>query len=248
MIKPNIQTTIKNLTKSALDLVFPINCVGCGREGEVICESCVDNLRRLEDPYCEICAQPGVEGTCQWCYENPTKLDGIRAPYLFDGPVREAVHRLKYRGWRVAATALGGLMANHLERQRLAGEVLVPVPLHSRRLRSRGYNQSNLLAREIGKRVGLPVHEELLIRTNDSPPQVETRSREDRRNNVLDNFQSPHSVEGRSLILVDDVSTTLHCTSPNTCSSSRWWRSFGSRQSQSCFLFWRQTKTLERFC
>ena len=174
----------------------------------MICASCADNLRKLDDPYCDICAQPGVEGTCQWCYENPTKINGIRAPYLFDGTIREAVHRLKYRGWRVAATELGGLMANYLEQQRLTGELLVPVPLHSKRLRSRGYNQSNLLAKEIGKRVGLPVHEDLLIRSNDSSPQVETRSREDRRSNVLDSFRAPLSVAGRSVILVDDVTTT----------------------------------------
>ncbi len=108
----------------------------------------------------------------------------------------------------MAAPVLGGLMASYLEQQRLSGEVLIPVPLHSRRLRSRGYNQSNLLAREIGKRVGLPVHEESLIRANDSPPQVETRSREDRRSNVADSFQAPLPVVGRSVILVDDVSTT----------------------------------------
>ena len=208
IITPNIHTVIKSLSRSALDLLFPIYCAGCGQEGEVICPTCVDSLRRLEDPFCEICAQPGVDGTCQWCYENPVKIDGIRAPYLFEGPVREAVHRLKYRGWRVAAPILGGLLASYFERQNLPGEILVPVPLHPRRLRSRGYNQSNLLAIEMGKLLDLPVDQSLLVRSEDSQPQVETRSRDDRRRNVANSFHAPNSITSRAVLLVDDVSTT----------------------------------------
>jgi hypothetical protein len=93
---PPIQTTLRNLTRSALDLLFPIHCVGCEKEGEVVCELCVDGLRKLEQPFCDTCAQPGVQGQCGWCQEHPSNINGIRAPYLFEGPVREAVHRLKW--------------------------------------------------------------------------------------------------------------------------------------------------------
>ncbi len=209
---PTIKTTLRSLTRSALDLLFPIHCVGCGEEGDVICASCVDGLKRLEQPYCDTCAQPSVQGQCQWCLDHPSAIDGIRAPYLFEGPLREAVHRLKYRGWRAAAPLLGGLLAGYLEQHslpRLTGDaILVPVPLHPRRLRSRGYNQSNLLAREAGKLLELPVREDLLKRVNDSLPQVEARTREHRRANVAGNFESAAEVAGLSILLVDDVATT----------------------------------------
>ena len=93
---PKIQTALQSLTRSALELLFPIHCLGCGREGDVICASCVDGLRKLDEPFCDVCAQPGAQGKCDWCLENPSDIDGIRAPYLFEGPLREAVHRFKW--------------------------------------------------------------------------------------------------------------------------------------------------------
>jgi predicted amidophosphoribosyltransferase len=93
---PTIRTTLCNLSRSALELLFPIHCVGCGREGKVICETCVDGLRKLEQLYCDTCAHPGVQDQCSWCLEHPSKIEGIRSPYLFEGPARETVHRLEY--------------------------------------------------------------------------------------------------------------------------------------------------------
>jgi ComF family protein len=166
----------------------------------------------LEPPFCDTCAQTNVNGQCQWCLEHPAMIDGIRAPYLFEGPMREAVHRLKYRGGRAAAPMLGGLLAGYLEHHKSpaqpTGQVLVPVPLHPRRLRSRGYNQSHLLAKEAGKLLDMPVRKDLIRRAKDSPPQVEARSREQRRANVAGSFEAAAGVEGLSILLVDDVATT----------------------------------------
>ena len=106
------------------------------------------------------------------------------------------------------APRLGGLLAGYIEKHKLPGDVFVPVPLHSRRLRSRGYNQSNLLAREAGKLLSVPVREDLLNRANDSLPQVEARTREHRRANVSGNFKASADVVGMSVLLVDDVATT----------------------------------------
>ena len=203
-----IRAAVKDTARAALDLLFPINCLGCGKEGSVICVQCAGNLPRLERPYCDICAQPGIDGQCEPCLEHPNEIDGIRAPYLFDGPLREAVHRLKYRGWKAAAPVLGGLMADYLEDRKIPGQALVPVPLHPRRLRGRGYNQSHLLAKETGKMLDIPVRQDLLVRTKDSPPQVETTSSEERRANVAGIFQASPEARGTSVILVDDVTTT----------------------------------------
>ena len=208
IVTTSLHTAFRGLARSALDLLLPLHCVGCRREGDVLCVSCIQGLRRLEEPFCGTCAQPNVNGQCEWCLEHPPKIDGIRAPYQFEGPLREAVHRLKYRGWRVAAPVLGGLLAGYLDRHKLLGQVMVPVPLHSRRLRSRGYNQSHLLAKEAGKLLGMPVREDLVKRQTDSPPQVEAQSREQRRANVAASFVASEEGKGLSILLVDDVATT----------------------------------------
>ncbi len=124
------------------------------------------------------------------------------------GLVRDAVHRFKYGNLRAAAPELGELLAGYLAAHPIAGDVLAPVPLHPRRLRSRGYNQSELLAVELGKLTGLPVEKGLLERRKNTPPQVKAVSRDDRVENVRDSFVCVGDAAGLKVILVDDVSTT----------------------------------------
>ena len=140
-------------------------------------------------------------------------LEGIRAPYLLEGVIRAAVHSFKYRNVRAAAPCLGRLLAKYLAVNPLPGGLLVPVPMHPRKLRQRGYNQAYLLARELGKATGLPVEEKLLHRTRNTPAQVQAVSRRERIENLAGAFACPGNVAGqtlagKSLILVDDVSTT----------------------------------------
>ena len=196
------------LPRLALDLLFPLHCWGCQRQGKLLCDNCIPQLPRLERPYCSLCGKPDSQTKCHWCVEAPLWVDGIRAPFLMEGPIKDGVYSLKYRGVRAAAAELGRLMAQYQAEEPVPGDVIVPVPLHRRRLRERGYNQSALLAREVSKLSGIPNDEGLLVRTKDTPPQVRAVSREQRRSNVEDSFRCPENVEGRALILVDDVATT----------------------------------------
>lgn len=127
---------------------------------------------------------------------------------MLEGVVRDAIHDLKYRNLRAAAPCLGRLLARWLESARVPGEVLVPVPLHRRRLRERGYNQSAMLAREVGKATGLPLVEGALLRVRDSVPQVSLSSRQERARNVDGSFRCGPRMDGAGIILVDDVVTT----------------------------------------
>ena len=174
----------------------------------MLCGDCVGELARVEAPYCSVCAAPGVSGVCQWCLRFPRGFDSLRAPFRFDGALRDAVHRLKYRGERTASGPLGGLMSEYLERNPASVDALVPAPLHPRRLRSRGYNQSALLAREMGRNLDLPVEENLLVRLKNPRPQVETGSPKERRDNVSGNFAGAAGASGLAVLLVDDVATT----------------------------------------
>ena len=199
---------LARLARSAIDLVFPVHCVGCGREGGIVCGECAGGLERLTLPYCRLCAAPGVDGVCRWCQQHPRGFDSLRSPYKFEGAVRDAIHALKYRGVRAAAPDLAGLMVEYLSRNMVPADALVPAPLHPRRLRSRGYNQSALLAREIGRELGLAVREDLLVRVRNARPQVEAQTREERRTNVAGNFSCESDAAGLTLLLVDDVATT----------------------------------------
>jgi len=157
-----------------------MSCVVCHKGVVVLHDHCVDELLRLASSYCRSCADPHQSPVCEWCYTPPSSYESLRAPYLMDGPVRELVHGLKYRNMKAWAPRIAELMADYLSRLSVDPEVLVPVPLHPKRIRERGFNQSELLAKEMGKRLGLPVETGLLARTKDTPAQISTSTQEER--------------------------------------------------------------------
>jgi ComF family protein len=137
-------------------------------------------------------------------------LDGLRACAFHSGPLRQAIHDLKYRDLTALAAPLGQMMASAWAA--LDGnwipQAVVPVPLHPRRQRQRGYNQSALLARELAATLQLPVLDDILQRVKSTVPQVDLDV-EQRRTNVQGAFRcQPGSLAGLSVLLVDDVCTT----------------------------------------
>ena len=204
-----MKTTLARLASYSLDLLSPPpKCSGCGRYGSYICASCEASLPHLVRPYCDLCAQVVSKGRiCRQCLAERLEVDRIRAPFLMEGAIRQSIHNLKYRNVRAVAPSLGALLAQFLEASPVTGNVLVPVPLHRRRLRDRGYNQSALLAREVAVRSGLELREDLLLRTRDMPPHVGLK-REQRILNVEGSFACTGDVQGLRIFLVDDVVTT----------------------------------------
>ena len=194
----------------ALDLLFPPRCVGCGREGSFICYSCCQALPRITPPLCPRCGRPQLSGIlCPGCVSWQADIDGIRSPFRFDGVARQAIHQLKYRNVRTLAVPLAKLLHDYLITNPISGEVLVPVPLHQKRLKERGYNQSSLLAQELGKLTNLPVVDDCLIRLRHAPPQARTSTVDERRSNVAGAFTCPdHRLQDRQVLLIDDVSTS----------------------------------------
>ncbi|HUX48056.1 MAG TPA: ComF family protein [Dehalococcoidia bacterium] len=198
------------LVELVVDSFFPRRCVGCGRLGGFLCPECLGKLPRLSPPLCPNCGRPQASGiVCPDCWQRQTEIDGIRSLFRFDEIIRKAIHQLKYRNLKAISPGLAELLADYLRSNPLPGEVLICVPLHSRRLRERGYNQSNLLARELGERIDLPVIDNCLIRVKQAQPQVRAVDVEERRRNVADAFVCrDERVSGRQIILVDDVCTS----------------------------------------
>jgi len=137
------------------------------------------------------------------------EIDGVRSPFRFEGLMRRAIHELKYKNLKVLDLPLARLLAKYLEDKPLPRDVLVPVPLHPRRLRERGYNQSSLLAQKLGKLADLPVVEGLLLRLRDTPAQARIATAGVRRRNVAEAFTCRDGqLQGEKVLLIDDVCTT----------------------------------------
>ena len=201
---------VAKLKGIAFDFLFPRWCLGCGTEGDFLCHTCRKSLSEITPPICPRCGIPQEDGTlCHACTGWHADIEGIRSPYKFDGVMRQAIHQLKYQNLRALAPPLASLMYDYFTKNILPANALVPVPLHHKRLRERGYNQSGLLAHELGKLANLPVIEDCLIRQKYAPPQARTGNVEERRSNVGNAFTCrDRRIEGKQILLIDDVSTS----------------------------------------
>ena len=167
-------------------------------------------MPRLEEPFCEICANPGTDGICGWCLDKEPEIDQIRAPYLYlpTSPIHKAITLLKYRGIRALAPELADLLIRYMKDSPARFDCIVPVVSHPSRIRRRGYSQAALIAANLGRRLDIPVLEDALTRVRNAPSQLSTRSREQRWDNVQANFASQHDLSGLVILLVDDLVTT----------------------------------------
>ena len=193
-----------------VDLLFPQWCVGCGKQGTFICPDCLRSLPRIEPPLCPRCGRPQFSGIlCPACVRWQAKIDGIRAPFQFSGVIRQAICQLKYQNLRALAPTLARLLQDYLVINPLPREILVPVPLHRKRVKERGYNQSGMLAKELGKLIGLPVIDDCLIRQQHTLPQARTSTVNERQSNVAHAFTCrDQRLRGKQILLIDDVYTS----------------------------------------
>lgn len=198
------------LRQTLLDLVFPPRCVGCRRPDTWLCPECQSDIELITGPLCPCCGRPVAQSDhlCSICRRTADGIDGIRSAAYFEGLLREAIHRFKYRGGQALAQPLGQFMVEHWSDCHIPAEVLIPVPLHSTRLAERGYNQAALLAREMGANMGLPVDTSSLIRTRATALQVDLDPAA-RQENVRGAFRCLNdAMVGRRVVLIDDVCTT----------------------------------------
>ena len=204
----------RQLLWAGLDLIFPPRCGGCGQAGERFCAACLASLQHLGAPLCERCGYPlaaaeRAAGRCAACRrQSGSALMGIRSVAFFEGPLQQALHRLKYKRDMILADSLARVLHDAWQAYALPGDVVVPVPLSAERLRERGYNQAGLLARGFADLSGRSCAPAGLARRRHTSSQVGL-SRAERHENVAGAFAGQaKAVAGRSVILVDDVCTT----------------------------------------
>ena len=205
-----------------MNALFPPRCGGCGQFSlAVFCEKCAPQLRAMDEPCCQCCGRtfdPLAMGAplCTRCREHPPAFERARAAWAFEGPPRAAIHRFKYNRRFSLAPRLARLIiqtpAARVLIEQWQPHCLVPVALHASRARARGFNQSALLARELGALYDLPALD-LLRRTRRTPPQVGLDLKS-RRHNVREAFVVDeklwlqHNLAGARILLIDDVFTT----------------------------------------
>ena len=192
-----------------LNLLFPVTCCVCPAQVQErrwggACPDCWSSLIPLEPPFCPQCGDPApaIEGLCGACRKGEHAFDFARSPLLFTRTLREIIHHLKYSDRVSLANPLGGILKECLIRENFCGELVVPVPLHRSRQRSRGFNQAELMA----SRLGRPMNTRLLRRRKNTPSQTGL-TRNQRRQNLAGAFEVLEPVRG-SVIVVDDVYTT----------------------------------------
>ena len=200
------------MVDAILNLLFPLACILCKsqirqRRWGPVCPPCWGRMKRLEHPFCSQCGMPApfIEGLCGSCRIGEHAFDFARSSLVFNDPLREIIHHLKYSDRVSLANPLGTLLCECLEQEPFQGHVVFPVPLHRKRERRRGYNQANLIAESL-KRLNRTVDTTTLFRRKNTPSQTGlSRSQRTR------NLEGAFGVRGHvpeCVIVVDDVFTT----------------------------------------
>ncbi|HRY63026.1 MAG TPA: ComF family protein [Patescibacteria group bacterium] len=201
-----------------LDLLFPIECLGCGGENDWLCQECLAKIKYKKIEQCVVCKETTVFGQTHTSCREKTALDGmIVAAEWEDKILQEAIHKYKYNFVQGLAEPLSKILIQKIKRlEQLAlwqGQkiVLMPVPLHKKRYHWRGFNQAALLAARVAKYFGWETQDLVLKRERYTKPQAKLKKEERERNMVgafgASAITSEHASE-TVVILVDDVVTT----------------------------------------
>lgn len=196
---------LRRAGRGLLDLLFPPACYGCHKPGVLLCSTCLAAIEPPPQRACLRCGAPAVVDYCSAC--RPSPLDGVISLAVFQPPLQPAIHAFKYAGISGLAAPLAACMAEAWPRTGLSADAFVPVALHARRIRERGYNQAALLVRELAAATGLRDGDGWVQRRRDTRPQVGLGQAE-RRANVADAFSADPCVAGQAIVLIDDVCTT----------------------------------------
>jgi ComF family protein len=211
------------LATTVLDLIFPALCPVCeaslgpGRR-DPLCGKCWDAIARIEPPYCATCGAPFMGFSerelaprpfpCAQCSAEPPPYEYARSAARYEGPLRDALHAFKFSGRRALARPLADLLLEQCGGALPGGiAAVVPVPLARDREYLRGFNQAQLLAEHVARRLGAPLEPRWLARVRETRPQSDLAAAE-RRANVRGAFQASRAVDGRDVLVVDDVFTT----------------------------------------
>lgn len=207
---------LQQAAETAVTFLYPARCRVCeqliGLESvPYLCNACWQAIRFVEPPWCDICGSPDVTWVCDGCAMNPPQYGKLRTIAFYEAALQAAIHLFKFEKRKVLVKPLIQLITAHMPSDCTVAEYdfILPVPIHKKRLRERGFNQATLLANGIAATVGVPVVTDVLVRHMNTSPQS-SLDRDARQTNILGAFELRRSkvVWGKRLLVIDDVFTT----------------------------------------
>lgn len=215
---------LSKLKNWAMDVLFPRYCLGCQTEGFYICYDCFKNLPVNTGIACFICGRRSPDGrVCRQCQKRfHPPLNGILVASNWNNILlKELIHNYKYNfvkelGGPLAQVAINFLTVNNFNNLYLRELLIMPVPLHKKRLVWRGFNQAEILAKKISDNFSLKIRSDIIYRTRHSLPQADIADRKNRKNNIKNSFAltkefsdvENNFLKNKIIILIDDVATT----------------------------------------
>ena len=217
---------LRRFTRKANYRLLPGACLLCGLNPSDhidLCSSCINNLPRL-GIHCPLCANPlNAAHICGRCLQKPPAFTQVRAPFLYQPPIDQLLHRFKFSGQLAAGKVLSQLLITHISRlvengQCTLPDAIVPIPLHWKKRFSRGFNQSKEIAQAVSQYFKIPCHQHALTRITHTQSQRQLPYAK-RQSNLKQAFAlhkgkrlfSPtagESLSGKRIVLIDDVLTT----------------------------------------
>lgn len=206
---------LKKIKQFLLNLFFPKVCFGCHKEGSWLCEDCISTLDIQNWSLCPVCQKRVLDfKTCKSCRPK-TNLTALFTPLSYQNPlIKKVIHYFKYEPFiKELVQPLSHIIISHLNLIECPildkNFILIPVPLYKSRLRWRGYNQSEELARELSNTLQIPIETDLLVKEKSTLPQIELTG-EEREKNIKGVFscQNIEKFKGKKVLLIDDVFTT----------------------------------------
>lgn len=204
------------MLEKILAFVFPAKCPFCGTitngEDNAICETCLKNLPEIKEPRCKKCGKPILVKEKEYCYDC-TKTEHFfeegRSIWIHKPPITTAIYALKYKNKRIYAKTFGSMLyiryGTYLIKHKI--DLIIPIPLHEKRRKRRGFNQAELIAIQLGKYTRIPVDLTSLTRVHETIAQKNLNDRK-RKQNIKGAFAAKRAVKGKRIVLIDDIYTT----------------------------------------
>jgi len=206
---------LKKYLKNIANLLLPPLCFCCEKrilEG-YLCQNCQEKLIFLDRPLCRFCAKPLGEnqtGICKNCQKKVFPYERLLSILAYREPLISLIHPFKYTNYEYLGKFLSSLMSNHLKKIRFRNygyDFITAVPMHRHKLKSRGYNQAEILAKHLADHLKIPFQNDIIYDINIRPQQVKLSSQK-RKENIEGSFRVEKNLKDKKIILVDDIFTT----------------------------------------
>lgn len=213
-----IERGMRQFVRRLLDWIYPRRCAFCDdllrAQERYLCRVCrVHMPSPIGEPRCKKCGKPVDSREREYCHDcssHPQQYDSGIGLFLYQGPLKESLMKLKFHGRKEYGEFLGKLMARYGEEfiRRVQPEVIFSVPIHQRKRSVRGYNQAEMLAREVSSGLSIPLRTDLVLRKKFTKAQKELNRQERKKNLKQAFYVSEQAGKYEKVLIVDDIYTT----------------------------------------